>query len=380
MIHLSDDGSSSGKMLTRGSFLDSQDEFDDDVDSEDGSEKGGGDTLEAFSKEVLKRLESDSVPPIPNNFQLYFDRILDEKPEEFKKQIQHILEIEDDGSADEKRVSLEKSVKESFSNTKQILDIVALLYKNLNLMLEISKKRKEDAQKSSNSVSFQNTITAFKIDIEKLLSIFTTQRASLKELYQKNAKIASEIESETIYDSKYGIYNRRFLLVQIQKETKMIEQFNHNSTIMMTMLSTAITKKIKSEKGRLLVTRTISRLLMKTSRRSDVIAHYNNGVFSLLLKHSNIESAKKASERLSEMVSSTNFFLGDSELQLKLSIGIAKVSVHRDVKENLKCAIDALNMCDSENGIYQVYPDDEEGAREEDESLEDEFEDEFGDF
>ncbi len=386
MIHLSDDGGSHGKKLTRGSFLDADDSYDDELEENyNGTEESGGEqTLESFSKEVLQRMHDDSVPPIPNNYRLYFDRILDEKPQEFKKQIQQILEIEDDDSADEKRVNLEKSVKDSFTQTKQILDIVALLYKNLNLMLDIANKRKDDATKASNASAFQNTITAFKIDIEKLLGIFTNQKSSLKELYQKSAKIANEVESETIYDSKYGIYNKRYLVKELQKELKMIEKFNHSSTLVMAKLSSNIEKKIKSDKGRLLVTRTVSRLLLKTSRRSDIIAHYNNGVFGLLLKHSNLDSAKKASERLSELVASTNFFFGDSELQLKLSIGIAKVDTTRELAENVKCAIEALNMCDESNDLYVIYPDDNiEEHNEFDDELDDEFDDsmdeEFGD-
>ncbi len=379
MIHLSDDSDSNGKRLTRGSFLDGDDEFDEEYnEGESGHENGGEQTLESFSKEVLSRLHDDGVPPIPNNFHLYFDRLLDEKPIDFKKQIQQILEIEEDDSSDEKRVNLEKRVKDSFAQTKQILDIVALLYKNLNLMLDIAKKRKEDATKAANVSAFQNTLTAFKQEIEKLLGIFTNQRGALKTLYQKSAKIAGEVESETIYDSTYGIYNKRYLVRELQKELKMIEKFNHNTTLVMTKLSSPIEKKIKSDKGRLLVTRTLSRLLLKTSRRSDIIAHYNNGVFALLLKHSNILSAKKASERLSDLVSSTNFFFGDSELQLKLSIGIAKVDLGRELKDNIKCAIEALNMCDENGEVFVVYPDDEIEASHDDDfdaSEDEEFED-----
>ncbi|MBD3799049.1 MAG: GGDEF domain-containing protein, partial [Epsilonproteobacteria bacterium] len=52
--------------------------------------------LEIFAKEVLTALITDNLPPTPNNFALYFDRILDEKSESLRRQIGSILEFEED--------------------------------------------------------------------------------------------------------------------------------------------------------------------------------------------------------------------------------------------------------------------------------------------
>ena len=35
--------------------------------------------LEMYSKEVLSQLIHDNLPPTPNNFALYFDRLLEDK-------------------------------------------------------------------------------------------------------------------------------------------------------------------------------------------------------------------------------------------------------------------------------------------------------------
>ncbi len=91
-------------------------------------------------------------------------------------------------------------------------------------------------------------------------------------------------------------------------------------------LSRELTTSVNNEKAIVLMTRTIARLLLKTSRRSDIVAHYGNGVFAMLLKHTDIESAKKASERLCDLVSNSNFFLADREIQLKISIGITDIT------------------------------------------------------
>ena len=87
------------------------------------------------------------------------------------------------------------------------------------------------------------------------------------------------------------------------------------------------------------MTRTIARLLLKTSRRSDTVAHYGNGVFAMLLKYTDIESAKKASDRLCYLVSNSNFFLADREIQLKISIGITDINALYSTEEIVVSAI-----------------------------------------
>ena len=98
------------------------------------------------------------------------------------------------------------------------------------------------------------------------------------------------------------------------------------------------------------MTRTIARLLLKTSRRSDTVAHYGNGVFAMLLKHTDIESAKKASDRLCYLVSNSNFFLGDKEIKLKISIGITDIDPEYSVEETIVSVM---------NGVEKAYKDEE---------------------
>ena len=48
--------------------------------------------IEVYSKEVLNALIDDNLPPTPNNFSLYFDRLLEDKSENLRKQILSMLE------------------------------------------------------------------------------------------------------------------------------------------------------------------------------------------------------------------------------------------------------------------------------------------------
>jgi diguanylate cyclase (GGDEF)-like protein len=131
-------------------------------------------------------------------------------------------------------------------------------------------------------------------------------------------------------------------MTKIEQEIELIKKFKHKSSLIMIELSRDLKSSVNNEKAIMLMTKTVARLLLKTSRRSDIVAHYANGVFTMLLKHTDIESAKKASERLCELVSNSNFFLADREIQLKISIGITDITENHSVEEIIVSSMDGV--------------------------------------
>ena len=297
--------------------------------------------IEIYSKEVLNALIADNLPPTPNNFSLYFDRLLEDKSENLRKQIISLLELEA-ANEDETTIALEHSLKKGFVSIKNILAATANLYKNMSLMTKILEKRKAELAEHPRADEAIGIIHALEGDVSKLNSILKTQSAQMKEIYDDTATIVKNVENETIFDNQFGVYNKRYLLTKIEQESGLIKEFNHKSSLIMIELARDLKKSVKNDKAVLLMTRTIARLLLKTSRRSDIVAHYGNGVFSMLLKHTDIESAKKASERLCELVSNSNFFLADREIQLKISIGITNIDSIHSVEEIVVSAMDGI--------------------------------------
>ncbi|MEA3370033.1 MAG: GGDEF domain-containing protein [Campylobacterota bacterium] len=297
--------------------------------------------IEAYSKEVLTTLLADNLPPTPNNFSLYFDRLLEDKSENLRKQIVSLLELEA-ANEDETTIALEQSLKKGFVSIKSMLGATATLYKNMALMTKILEKRKAELEERPRSDEAMSIIHSLEGDVTKLNSILKTQSSQMKEIYDDTATIVKNVENETIFDNQFGVYNKRYLLTKIEQESGLIKKFNHKSSLIMIELARDLKRSVKNEKAVLLMTRTIARLLLKTSRRSDIVAHYGNGLFSMLLKHTDIESAKKASERLCDLVSNSNFFLADREIQLKISIGITNIDSHYSVEETVVSAMDGI--------------------------------------
>lgn len=297
--------------------------------------------VELYAQEVINKLLIDNLPPTPNNYSLYFDRLLEEKNNTFKKQVISILDLED-SSDDENTIELEKSLKKGFAHVKNILSIVATLYKNMSLMTKILEKRKVELSHKKDMADAKNILTLLEDDVLKLGSILKTQTTQMKTVYDETAAIIKNVENETIFDNQFGIYNKRYLLSKIEKEIVQVGQFEHQSSLIFLELSKVLKKEVKNEKAIMLMTKTLARLLLKTSRRSDIVAHYGNGMFAMLLKHTDIPSAKKASERLCDLVANSNFFLSDREIKLAISIGVTNIDAIHSVEEIVVSAMDGI--------------------------------------
>lgn len=302
--------------------------------------------LEVYAKEVLMALISDNLPPTPNNFSLYFDRILEDKSESFHKQINAVLELEEDND-NEKSIELEKNLKQGFSSVKSVLQVSASLYQNITLMTKVLQKRKGELKDNSDPQMAGSVITSLEHDVDRLSLILKKQVEQMKSHYDDTASIVKNVENDTIFDNQYGVYNRRYLLDKIEQESSLIKEFKHKSTLIMIRLSRELASDKNVAKASMLMTRTVARMLLKTSRRSDIVAHYGNGVFAMLLKHTNLQSAKKASERLSELVSSSNFFLAEREVQLRISIGVKNINTQESVEQMITCTLAAMEEADA---------------------------------
>ena len=309
--------------------------------------------LDRFAQEVVDALIRDNLPPTPNNYALYFDRLLEKKEDGFKKQVHTILELEESNDA-ENTIILEQNLKQGFVSIKNILALTATLYKNMTLMGKILDKRKQELLEVADAIGITRVTKALEKDVDKLNTILKKQSAQMKVLYEATGAVVKKVEQESIFDNQYGVYNKRYLFTKIEKERELIREFKHESSLIMIELSKELKSTIHNEKVITTMTRTISRLLLKTSRRSDIIAHYGKGMFAMLLQHTDIQSAKKASERLCDLVSNSTFFLADKEIQLKVAIGITKIDPDVSVEEIVVASINAMDEAYVNDNCYGV--------------------------
>ncbi|MEZ7933730.1 MAG: diguanylate cyclase [Sulfurospirillum sp.] len=297
--------------------------------------------LEKFAALVLKVLGDENIPPTPTNFQIYFDKLLESKPAAFKKRINDFLELEITNN-DENHARIEREVKEGFTQIKNIMQVVSTVYRNLNVMQEIIKKRSTQLETNSNPLSIQNIISSLSEDLNKMFGLTTKQIDLLKEYYQKTTTILQEVDNQSIFDVKYGVYNRRYLLKSLQDEIKLIKNYAHPTSLVLARVKEDTLEKIVNKKDKDTVVRNIAKLLLKTSRRSDIVAHFGDGVFAMILKHTDIVGAKKACDRISELVYQTSFFVGTGEVETDIELSIVALDPDHNAEEFIAATLEEL--------------------------------------
>jgi len=74
-------------------------------------------------------MTQEGVPPTPTNFQVYFDRMIEELSDESQEEILSMMDLEDSNS-DEQAMALEQKIKGAFTGVKNLLTTSSNLYKN----------------------------------------------------------------------------------------------------------------------------------------------------------------------------------------------------------------------------------------------------------
>ncbi len=315
--------------------------------------------LESYAREVMEEMIRQSIPPTPSNFDAYFDKLLDNKSIAFRKRILNLLELEDAGDEEHQGV-LEQYLKDAFSNVKKFLQHINLLYKNLKHLEALIEKRRFEVEAIADKGALETLLESTKKDIQKMGKIIKKEAGELKETYEATSELVHEVQDHAIHDEKYGVYKKNYLLKKLKQEEKLIKEFRHDSSLMMVRANDEVLAQVGSTKVRQLILRTIARLLLKTSRRSDLIAHYDDGVFAILMRHTSLQNASMAAERLKDLVGNTNFFVGDQEIMLDVEIGIAQIDLDRSTEQTIVCALDALNIAKKTGEACGICPQDVE--------------------
>ena len=61
-----------------------------------GEDNGGDMGIYGFSEAIIKELAEENIPSIPKNYSIFFEKILEKQPDDFKKKVGEIIKIEDE--------------------------------------------------------------------------------------------------------------------------------------------------------------------------------------------------------------------------------------------------------------------------------------------
>jgi len=309
--------------------------------------------VEKFSKKVLDKLIEEGVPPIPSNYTLYFFNMLENEDVDFKKQVYELISFENSDDLS-KNLELEKKLKLSFKYSKQILQKTALMYK-LSSQL---KKLLQESMLKMNHIAYSKALEKYLKSInEKINKISDNMEDELKEiknLYSKNVELIKEIESNTTFDMVYGVYNVKYFKKLLENEITLIKKFSHKSSLITIKIKDDIIQNFKLKKSVTIVNRSLAKILLKTSRRTDIIAHLGDGIFAMLLKHTDIIGAQKTIERISDIIDSASVFIEGNEIDIKIVGAVCDLKYDIKIEDYFEKCKNALQQAQKENKLFEL--------------------------
>ena len=127
----------------------------------------------------------------------------------------------------------------------------------------------------------------------------------------------------SITDPLTGLYNRTFLIENLEK--KILEAKRYNFPLSIAMIDVDYFKKVNDTYGHLTgdcLLKELAFLLKKNFRGSDTIARYGGEEFLIIMPFTNKENAKKKLEKFRKLVE--NYKFCTEELKKTISVGIAE--------------------------------------------------------
>lgn len=296
-----------------------------------------------FSEDVLHELSDDNVPSTPTNYSIYFEKMLDGQSDEFRKEIGDIIVANSESSVPTNgNISIEKEVKQGFIQIKSMLQAVVLIYKNLGVMRGLVQKRMDGLKNNTNVLALQNVLSAFNQDLIKLNDLMDKHLDVIKMSYEEVGKMFKAIEEQSIYDTTYEVYNKKFLVATISSEIESVKRYGYNASFLLVKIKDKFANRVKNLKERNNMFKSMSQLLLRTSRRSDIVAHYGDGCFAMVMKYTDENGTKQACARILNMLSSMPWKIDNEECKLDVQIVSSMISKTRSTEELLSRALDKL--------------------------------------
>jgi diguanylate cyclase (GGDEF)-like protein len=154
-----------------------------------------------------------------------------------------------------------------------------------------------------------------------ILSHFVNQRdIALRMLAEEREKL----KQMSISDPLTGAYNRRHFFERGEQLHAQFLRYQHPYAVLMFDMDDF--KKVNDRYGHLVgdvVLCEVVQLLQNNIRNADIFARYGGEEFVLLMPETNIETARKAAERLCSLTGSSAIHIGKLKLTVSISVGVA---------------------------------------------------------
>lgn len=174
--------------------------------------------------------------------------------------------------------------------------------------------------------------------------LIETNRFLIQELRRANDRL----QRLTFTDEMTGVYNYRFLSNQLSKEVQRAERYGKPLSVCLVDMDEF--KQINDQYGHPsgdAALKKVSMILQETVRSVDFVGRYGGDEFVIIFPDTKIEDALAFCERMISRMSEEKIKLGNREVSLKLSIGVA--DFHPTERNTVEKLMEAVDQC-----LYRV--------------------------
>ena len=163
-----------------------------------------------------------------------------------------------------------------------------------------------------------------------------------------------QLESDVLRDALTGIANRRAFEYELKR--RIVEWTRQSIPLGMLMIDIDHFKTINDRYGHQVgdsTLRQVAQVLLTGIREMDLIARYGGEEFAAILPHTTPREARCAAERTREAIASHRFHVGERELRVAVSIGVAN-SMRGDDADLIVARADAALYAAKRQGATAV--------------------------
>lgn len=297
--------------------------------------------LDTLVDEIIKELKKNDLPPIPENFRFYFDKLLETKNDDFRQKISSISPRFDENLHNE--FEYERSLNHGAKAVKLILKQGSSVYKNTTLLKKIIQNKKDSVIANKNQETLLEVTASVENVLDKFLVSLEKQSTIIKELYGTAASSIKNAKRTSLYNASLGVFNKKYFITLLEKERESCINSSYESALMAVSLVIE-TIEVENKKAHANLIRRLAKTLSNALRRSDSIAYYGDGVFSILLRHTSDEHAEIAAERFYRLISKSILVEPEStQKNQNILMGIVQIDSCLNAEEILEQSIEAMH-------------------------------------
>lgn len=319
-----------------------------------------GDKVEALSakttkiaRDVISQLEKQDIPIFPDSFESVFGQLVADESEEFK----HLVEQKADIALSHKDrlLNFESGVKSGIKNVRDVLEITKEIYQSVVFAHNALKRKADEISKIENPVAFRSAMQLCFQEFDNLQHTMETQIVEMKQAFEKIVVNIENVNKNAIYDTQYGVYNKKYFLSLCEKEKKIFDQIGCVYAFVAYSLSKQFLESLKDKDFVRVSLKTMAKILSEHINKDEILCYFGSGKFVVLYKYVDSEKVLEKVKNISHIAKETNLFFEGEQTSLEFCSGIYVVNESGNIEDEISYAISSCEEAFDKQADCEIY-------------------------